>query len=172
MSDLDAKREAEEIARWEEVEEATDLMEDGDFAGAKRLLLELSEAGSENEYVYYFLGHLYYEDELFDKALKCYTRALECKRHYLGAMIGAGQSLRMLGDTERALRMGRQVLRLQENDPDALFLVGATFFQRKEYAGALGPLKRFLETSPELEVAMEVRGMIQIAEEALGLTKN
>jgi tetratricopeptide (TPR) repeat protein len=115
------------------------------------------------------LGNLFYEEEDYAKSLKCYVTAMDVKKRYLGAMIGAGQSLRMLGDHEKALRMGRQVLRVEENDPDALFLVGATFFQRGEHAGAFGPLNRFLETNPEIEIAIEVRGMLQICRQELGM---
>ncbi len=159
----------EDETRWAEVEEAAELLQTGELAAAKEQLLALVESAPDNEYGHFFLGNLYYEEEDYARALKCYVTAIDKKKHYLGAMIGAGQALRMLGDHERALRMGRQVLRIEENDPDALFLVGATFFQRGEYAGALGPLSRFLETHPEIEVAIEVQGMVQICRQSLGL---
>ncbi|MEM6959685.1 MAG: tetratricopeptide repeat protein [Myxococcota bacterium] len=155
--------------RWAEVEEAVELLQIGELDAAKDELLRLVEASPDNEYGHFFLGNLFYEQEDYARALKCYTTALEKKRNYVGAMIGAGQALRMLGDHERALRMGRQVLRLRKDDPDALFLVGATFFQRGDHAAAYGPLMRFLETRPEIEVALEVEGMLQVCRQHLGM---
>ena len=105
---------------------------------------------------------MYFEREDYARALKCYVAALDAKPKYIGAMIAAGQSLRMLGDHERAIRMAKQVLRLEADDPDALFLLGAVHFQRGEHALAIGPLERFIQTRPEIEVAMEVEGMLQI----------
>ena len=77
-------------------------------------------------------------------------------------MLGAGQTLRMMGEHERAIRMGQEALRVQKDDPDALYLLGAVHFQRGENKLAFGYLSRFLETGPELEVALEVEGMLQI----------
>lgn len=158
-----------DMERWSQVEESVELLQTGDLPEAKKELMGLVEAHPDNEYAHFFLGNLFYEEEDYAKSLKCYVAAMGAKKGYLGAMIGAGQSLRMLGDHEKALRMGRQVLRVEENDPDALFLVGATFFQRGEHAGAFGPLNRFLETNPEIEIAIEVRGMLQICRQELGM---
>ncbi len=108
------------------------------------------------------MGNVYFERQDYARALKCYIAALDAKPKYVGAMIAAGQTLRMLGDHERAIRMAKQVLRLEADDPDALFLLGAVHFQRGEHALAIGPLERFIQTRPEIEVAMEVEGMLQI----------
>ena len=164
MSDEETER-----LHWEQVEEAVELMQVGEMEDAKRELTQLAEQFPKNEYAHFFLGNLLYEEEDYARALKCFVAAIDAKPKYLGAMIGAGQCLRMLGDHERALRMGRQVLRIEANDPDALFLVGATFFQRGEYEAAYGPLRRFLETGPEAEVMIEVQGMVQICSQAMGL---
>ena len=148
--------------KWEQVEEGVETLQEGDLAAA---LVELQRATTtfpDNEYAHYFLGNVYFEQGDHARALKCYVRALELVPDYLGAMIGAGQSLRLLGDHTRALRMGKQVLRVRRDDPDALFLVGATFFQRAEYDQARPFLERFLETNPEIEVALEIEGMLQV----------
>ena len=77
-------------------------------------------------------------------------------------MIGAGQTLRMMGVYDRAIRMGQRVLPGRPEDPDALFLLGAIHFQRGENQAAKRYLERFMETNPELEVALEVEGMLQV----------
>ncbi len=148
--------------RWEAVEEGVELLQEGETDAALAALTKASEENPHNEYAFFFLGGVYFERRDWARALKCYVRAMEIAPSYVGAMIGAGQALRMLGDHARALRMGRQVLRLRPDDPDALFLLGATHFQRAEYREARPFLERFLRTNPEIEVAMEVEGMLQI----------
>jgi cytochrome c-type biogenesis protein CcmH/NrfG len=58
--------------------------------------------------------------------------------------------------------MGQQVLARSADDGDALFLIGAASFARGDYAKAKSHLERFLNTSPEIEVAVEVEGMLQV----------
>lgn len=148
--------------RWEEVEEGIELIQIGEFENALQELSTVAEVNPANEYAHYFLGVAYYELKDHSRALKCYVKAIDAKPHYIGAMIGAGQSLRLLGDHDRALRMGQQVLRIKKEDPDALYLVGLVHFQRGETMLARAALERFAATGPEAEVAMEVEGLLQV----------
>jgi len=68
----------------------------------------------------------------------------------------------MMGRSEQALRMGAQALLLKPDDSDALYLLGMLHFQRDEKEDSRKYLERFLLTDPELEVALEVRGVIQL----------
>jgi cytochrome c-type biogenesis protein CcmH/NrfG len=160
----------ERESHWEAVEEAVDLLETGEVDAAIDELGRLAAEDPENEYAFHFLGNALYEKKEYEKALAAYVRALEVVPRYAGAMIGAGQALRMLGQHERAMRMGKEVLRMRKDDPDALYLLGLIAFQRGEYKLAHGLLARFLETSPEVEVRLEVEGIMQICRgEALPL---
>ncbi|MEM1415982.1 MAG: tetratricopeptide repeat protein [Myxococcota bacterium] len=147
---------------WEAVEEGIELLQEGDHQAALRELSGVAEKDPDNPYAHQFLGTTYFEQQDYARALKCYVRALEVQPRYIGALIGAGQSLRLLGDHDRALRMGMQVLRVDRNDADGLLLVGSVHFQRGDYAQARGFLERFLHTNPEIEVALEVEGMLQV----------
>lgn len=149
--------------RWAAVEEGIELLQVGEVDQALDELTRVASEDPDNEYAHYFLGNVYFERNDHARALKCYVRAMEIQPEYVGAMIGAGQALRMLGDHARAIRMGKQVLRKRPDDPDALFLIGSAHFQRGEYAEARGFLERFLGTNPEIEVALEVEGMLQVA---------
>lgn len=153
---------SEDNDRWGSVEEGIELLAIGERDAAILELLRVAEAEPDNEYAHFFLGNAYFEGGTFDAALKCYVRALALAADYIGAMIGAGQALRMMGEHGRALRMGREVLARRKDDPDALFLLGAVHFQRGEGAAAKGFLERFLKTDPEVEVALEVEGMLQV----------
>lgn len=148
--------------RWESVEEGAELLHDGRLDEAIEELLRVTREEPDNEYAFHFLGHAYFEKEAYPQALKAYVEALTLAPDYVGAMVGAGQTLRMMGEYDRALRMGRGVLQKKEDDADALFLVGAAHFQKGENQEAKRYLERFLETGPELEVALEVEGMLQV----------
>lgn len=139
-----------------------ELLHTGELDRAIAELLRVIREDPRNEYAFYFLGHAYFEKEAYPEALKSYVEALTLAPEYLGAMLGAGQTLRMMGEHDRAIRMGQRVLQNREDDADALFLVGATYFQKGENQAAKRYLERFLQTQPELEVALEVEGMLQV----------
>jgi len=132
--------------RWEAAEEGMELLHAGEIDQAIDELLRVAREDPQNEYALHFLGHAYFQKEAFPEALKSYVEALKLAPEYAGAMVGAGQTLRMMGEYDRAIRMGKRVLQQQKGENDAA----------KRY------LERFLETSPELEVALEVEGMLQV----------
>ena len=151
-----------QIERWEAAEEGMELLHSGETDQAIDELLRVARNDPKNEYAFHFLGHAYFEKEAYPEALKSYVEALKLAPDYFGAMLGAGQTLRMMGEYDRAIRMGQRVLQSHQDDGDALFLVGAAHFQKGENQAAKRYLERFLETSPELEVALEVEGMLQV----------
>lgn len=147
---------------WDAAQDGAELIAEGNPEEAVRVLTKLVQEQPRNEHAYYFLGAAHYELTNYEQALAAYVKALEIKPLFIGAMVSAGHCLRMLGRHEHAIRMGREVLRQDKNDGDALFLLGATHFARDEAAAAIGYLERFLETRPEAEVATEAHGMLQI----------
>jgi tetratricopeptide (TPR) repeat protein len=147
---------------WDAAQPGAELVAEGDFQAAIAMLTELVESQPNNEYAYFYLGAAYYEAEDYARALKCYVKALEIVPGYLGAMVNAGHTLRMLGRYDEAMRMGQQVLARSPDDSDALFLIGAASFARGDYAKARTHLERYLNTQPEIEVAVEVEGMLQV----------
>jgi cytochrome c-type biogenesis protein CcmH/NrfG len=68
----------------------------------------------------------------------------------------------MLGRYEQGIRMAQQVLARRKDDPDALFLLGTCHFALGNEKAAEQWLERFLATRPEIEVALEVSGMLQV----------
>jgi len=148
--------------RWGVAEEGIELLHSGELDAAIDELLRVVREHPHNEYAYHFLGHAYFQKHAFAEALKSYVEALKLAPQYIGAMVGAGQALRMMGEYDRAIRMGHSVIRVHPDDADALFLVGAAHFQKGENEPAKRYLERYLETNPELEVALEVEGMLQV----------
>src|SRR5215468_5537148 len=94
--------------RWDDAQEGAELVSEGEYARAVDVLNELVLRAPDNEYGYYYLGCAFYELEQYDKALKAYVKALELVPTYLGAMVHAGHSLRMMGRYQEAIRMANE----------------------------------------------------------------
>ncbi len=146
------------------MEEGAELLQTGELDEAVAELMRVTEAQPDNDLAHNLLGTAFFEKREYDKALKCYVRALEIAPKFVGAMVGAGQSLRMLGRAEHGLRLARQALLVNKDDPDALFLAGCLCYARGEGHAAKVYLDRFLDTKPEIEAAIEARGMLKAIE--------
>ncbi len=155
-------QEAQDRAHWESAEEGAELIREGELQAAVAELQGLIQREPENPYAFYFLGSAFFESEDMARALKAYLAALEIKPDYGGALIGAGWALHSLGRYREGLRVGRQVLERTKEDPDALHLLGLCHYSMGDAAASLGYLTRFLNTRPEIEVAMEVEGLIKV----------
>lgn len=147
---------------WDSAQEGAELILDGQLDEAIALLDALAAAEPDNPYAYGFLGNALFEQGSYVRALRSYLTALELAPEYLGAMVGIGQSLRLLGRYQEAIRMGRQILSRAPADGDALYLIGTSHFALGDNAAASRYLEKFLATGPELEVATEVQGMLQV----------
>lgn len=154
--------EARDRAHFEAAEEGAELVREGEHRAAIEELTALIQREPDNPYAFFFLGAAYFETGEHDKALKAYLSALQIKPDYPGALVGAGWSLHGLGRYREALRVGRQLLLRTKDDPDALHLLGLCHYALDESAAALGYLTRFLATRPEIEVALEVEGLIKV----------
>ena len=147
---------------WDAAQEGAELIADQQPEAAVRVLEALIERQPRNEHAYFFLGAAHFELHDYAKALSAYVSALSLVPTYLGAMLGAGHSLRLLGRYDQAIRMGREVLARHKEDSDALFLIGASHFARGDDQAAAEHLGRFLRTNPEVEAAIEAQGMLEI----------
>jgi cytochrome c-type biogenesis protein CcmH/NrfG len=147
---------------WEAAQEGAELIAEGELERAVRELEALVQREPKNEYGYFFLGSAHFERGDYPKALRAYVTALELAPAYLGAMVSAGHALRMLGRYDQAVRMGQKVLPRDKHDAEALYLLGASHFARGDNAVSDEYLSRFLATNPELEIATEAEGMLQV----------
>ena len=146
---------------WEAAQDGAELIAEGEPDRARRVLEALVREQPDNEYAYFFLGSAHYELGNHVKALAAYVKALELAPNYVGAMINAGHTLRMLGRYDQAIRMGQQVLARDEQDSDALYLLGTAHFACGNSADAEGYFNRLLETHPTPELRHEVQGMLE-----------
>lgn len=156
--------------RWSAAEEIAELLRDGDQDAAIALGETLIEQDPKNEYAFFFLGCAHFEKGNHPKALRAFVSALDLEPNYLGAMVHLGHTLRMLGRNEEAIRVGKQILTRASEDGDGLHVLGLAHLARGDNAAALRYLERYLATHPEVEAAMEVRGIVQMLRGEIGLS--
>ncbi|MET0285594.1 MAG: tetratricopeptide repeat protein [Polyangiales bacterium] len=147
---------------WAAAEEGAELMSEGEYTAAIAELTRVVAEDEENHYALFFLGSSLLEVGEAARALKAFVSALQLEPEYPGALIGAGWALHTLGRYREGLRVGKQVLSRKKDDPDALYLMGLCHYAMDDKAAALGYLQRFVDTRPEIEVAMEADAIIQI----------
>ncbi len=148
--------------RWEAAQEGAELLREGRVEEAIRELEALVTSAPDNEYALYFLGAARFEAGHFERAMKAYLGAVDRSPGYVGALAGLGHSLRMLGRHDQALRVAKQILLKAKDDPDGHHIAGLAHFARGEAAAAREHLERFLATRPELEVAREIHGILEV----------
>lgn len=156
----ETEQERRDGAQWTAVEEATELLHEERFREALVELRRVIEAEPKNPYAYYFSGIALFEIGELEAARDAYLATLRLSPAYLGARVALAHVLRMMGDVRGAIREGLAALSLAPGDGDALHAVGVAYHARGDEAAAIKYLEAFLETNPELEVAVEARTLL------------
>lgn len=164
MSD-ESKRDA---AHWDEVEEATELLNEHKWQEALYALRDVIKTNPQNSYAFFFLGHALYELGQLEPARDAYRAAVRLSPTYLGARVALSQTLRMLGDARGAIAEGEAALRQAPDDADSLFALGMAHAYRGDKEAARRYLYRFLDSRPEFEAAQEARSVLAGFEEKDG----
>jgi tetratricopeptide (TPR) repeat protein len=151
----------EDAARWEAVEEATELLIDGNPHDALYLLRMIVREDPRNPYAFYYIGTAMFEVGRFDAAVDAYEAALRLSPRYMAARVGLSHSLRIEGNLDVAIHHARKALEQVPGDGDALFALGLALASSKDRVGAVRALRAFLETHPELEVTLEAQAMLE-----------
>lgn len=151
---------AKDRAHWEAVDEATELLHEERFRDALVALRDVVKRDPQNAYAYYFLGVALFEIGEVEASRDAYRACLRLAPKHLGARIALTHVLRQLGDLRDALKEGTIALSQAPGDADALHAVGLVYLARGDDAAARRYLEAFLAAKPELEVAMEVRGLL------------
>lgn len=153
---------AADAARWEEVEEAAELLQQDHFEEGLIALRDVIKASPTNPYAYNLLGHALYELERLEPARDAYRAAVRLSPGFLGARVALSHVLRRLGDTEGALAQAKEALRRFPKDGEAMHAMGLAHAARGNRAQARKHLQGFLDSSPELEATMEVRQVLEM----------
>ncbi|RYE95031.1 MAG: tetratricopeptide repeat protein [Myxococcales bacterium] len=157
-----------DAAHWDAVEEATELIQEGQFQNALYVLREVVRADGRNPYAYYFMGVALYELAQLEPARDAYRAAVRLAPSYVGARGSLAQVLRRLGDHRGAIREAREGLNLRPDDPDSLHAAGMAHAALDHRSEARRYLEAFLRTKPEVEAAQEARLSLASLDRGMG----
>jgi tetratricopeptide (TPR) repeat protein len=150
----------EDAARWEAVEEPTEMMLEGDYHEALVRLRDIIKADPKNHYAYYYTGTALFEIGQFEAAAAAYRAAVKLSPKYVGARVGLSHSLRVIDEHRAAMAEARKALEIAPGDGDALYALGLAQAAFGDKVSARRSIEAFLHTGPEFEVANEARAML------------
>lgn len=151
--------------RWEAVEEATEVLLEGDHGRALALLRDVLASDGQNHYGYFYLGATLFDLGKVAEAADAYRAAVRLAPDYLGARVGLSHTLRRLGRVEEAVMEADEALRRFPDDGDALHAAGMALAAGGKKRRAREALERFLATGPELETQLEVRSVLAMLDQ-------
>ena len=155
----DSKKDA---AYWEAVEEATELLQEGQYPMAMLSLRDVIKAQPNNPYAYNYLGIAFFEIKNLEGARDAYRAAVRLAPDYLGARVSLSHVLRMLGDHNGALNEAREALRRFPKDGEAMHAAGLAHAAKGNRKDARRQLEGFLAQNPEMEAQLEVRQILEM----------
>lgn len=153
-------RDAEDASHWDEVDEATELMNEGRFVETLVVLREVIKRNPRNAYAYNFLGSALFETGQLEASRDAYRAALRLRPGYLGARVSLAHVLRKLGDINGSLSQANEALRQSPGDGDALYAAALANAARGNRKTAKKQLEGFLNTNPEFEAQLEVQQIL------------
>jgi tetratricopeptide (TPR) repeat protein len=115
------------------------------------------------------LGNLYYDHQVFDKAIDYYTRGLEIRPGDVNARSDLGTAYWYLGKPESAVQEYEKSLKLDPKHANTLFNLGVVKWQGlKDPKGAIATWKKLLELNPDYPDRQKVEVLIKHAESGKG----
>ena len=152
----------DDARHWGEVEEAVELVQDEQPLAALEPLRKVISTSPRNPYAYHWLGVALYEAGQLEPARDAYRAALALSPRFLGARVHLSHTLRQLDDPRGALREAETARRQKPDDPEVWHALGLAYLVQGDKAAARQWLTAFLDSTPELEVSMEVRAILRL----------
>lgn len=147
---------------WTAVEEATELLVEGQFEEGLRALRDIIRQDPQNPYAFHFLGTALFELKQLEPARDAYRAALRLAPAHLAARIALSHVLRLLGDPQAALVEANRAVERFPHDGAAQHAAGLASAAIGDRQSARTHLEGFLESGPELEAQLEVRGILEM----------
>jgi tetratricopeptide (TPR) repeat protein len=151
-----------EAERWDAVEEAAELLLEGEPQRALGQLRDVLRDDPENAYGFFYLATALYEIERYDAARDAFRAAVTLSPEYMGARVGLSHTLLRLGDAREALTVAEETLARVADDGDSFYAAGCAAAALGERASARKWFTKFLKSKPELETQLEVQGFIDL----------
>ncbi|MEZ4668067.1 MAG: tetratricopeptide repeat protein [Anaerolineae bacterium] len=155
-----AAREAFEASAFTAEElnkQATDTLNNRDFAGAVAIYGQALRLDPDNAEIYNGRAVAQYRLDRIQLALEDMTRAIQLKPDYFQAYINRGDMYRLQGDPDRAMEDYNRALEVKE-DAAAYNRRGIIYSNQKQYDEAIAEYSRAIELNPELAIAYSNRG--------------
>jgi tetratricopeptide (TPR) repeat protein len=161
----DDRRDGIDERRWEQVEEATEFLLDGNHPEALSRLRDALMRDPANSYAYYYTGVAMSELGKHEAARDAFAATVKIAPDYLAARVGLAHALRRTGDLMGAITEARDALERFPQDGDAHYAIALAFASVGDRAAAIPHLEAFLRSGPEIEAQIEARQMLaQLAE--------
>ena len=156
-----ADRDQQDAEHWQAVEEATEMLLEGDHHEALIKLRDVIKADPKNSYAYFYAGTALFEIGQFEAAATAYRAAVRLAPRYLAARVGLSHALRILEEHRAAMTEARKALEIAPGDGDALYALGLVQAATGDKLGARRSIEAFLRTGPEFEASTEARSLLQ-----------
>lgn len=155
------KPDAADHAHWGAVEEAVELLHEERFHDALVELRDVIKRDATNAYAFYFLGVALFESGEIEPARDAYRACVRLAPRHLGAKVALCHVLRALGEKREAIRVGAEAYAQAPGDADVLYALGQAHWAHGDRVAARRYFEAFLTANPELEVSVEVRGILE-----------
>jgi tetratricopeptide (TPR) repeat protein len=154
-------REREDVEHWEAVEEATEMLIEGDYHEALIKLRDVIKTDPRNSYAYFYAGTALFEIGQFEAAATAYRAAVRLAPRYLAARVGLSHALRILEEHRAAMAEARKALEIAPGDGDALYALGLVQLAMGDKVGARRSIEALLHTGPDFVESTEARSLLQ-----------
>ena len=112
------------------------------------------------------LGNLYYDAQLYPKAIEYYQQALKITPGNVDVRTDMGTAMFYLGDSDKALAEFEKSLSYKPNHPNTLFNAGIVKWQgKKDATGAIAAWEQLLKTNPNYPERQKVEDLLSRAKE-------
>ncbi|MBM4360855.1 MAG: tetratricopeptide repeat protein [Deltaproteobacteria bacterium] len=154
--------------RWEQVEEATEFLLDGNHPEALARLRDALLRDPANAYAYHYTGVAMAELGKHEAARDAFAAAVKVAPEYLAARVGLAHALRRTGDLLGAITEAQDAIERFPQDGDAHYAIALALASAGDRAAAIPHLEAFLRSGPEIEAQIEARQMLAMLAEGKG----
>ena len=130
---------------------------------AEPLLARLQQS-PEDPFVLAEIGKIYYQTRQFPMAAKYYEDSVRVKPE-AGVLVKLGGAYHFIGDDDKAIGAWNHALRLNPNNPDALFNIGFVKWQAGDRKTAIAAWQKLLKTNPNHPKRAQVEALLAQAKQ-------
>ncbi|HHP7232233.1 MAG TPA: tetratricopeptide repeat protein [Xenococcaceae cyanobacterium] len=115
------------------------------------------------------IGKLHYQQGNYQQAITAYEQSIQVKDDYLPALIGLGNTQKVLGNSALALEVYNQALQINSKSYEAWYSKGLVEEYLMQYQEALKAYQKALNLKPQWQPALDALKRVQ---SQMGMTEN